>query len=221
MRKLLLAAAAGAALMATASVANATLLYQLDVTATYSDAAPEGAVGYTGQPDTSWLIFTNSGPTTFVGDLGDVAMSQFSGDFSLSYAVTLAPGQSFSFGTSPESSNVGGFNGPFGGVQPGIVATIVGNFGATAVNLSVADANMHSGVFRTNPFGVTLDNYVLQGGDNIGRDTGDGYEETQADSHFRFSAEGRGVPEPATWAMMLLGFGGLGSVLRRRKAVIA
>lgn len=27
-----------------------------------------------------------------------------------------------------------------------------------------------------------------------------------------------GVPEPATWAMMLLGFGGMGAVLRRRRA---
>ncbi len=28
-----------------------------------------------------------------------------------------------------------------------------------------------------------------------------------------------GVPEPSTWAMMLLGFGGLGAMLRRRRAV--
>jgi hypothetical protein len=30
-----------------------------------------------------------------------------------------------------------------------------------------------------------------------------------------------GVPEPATWAMMLTGFFGLGSVLRRRRAALA
>jgi hypothetical protein len=29
---------------------------------------------------------------------------------------------------------------------------------------------------------------------------------------------GPGVPEPATWAMMLIGFGGLGAQLRRRRA---
>lgn len=29
---------------------------------------------------------------------------------------------------------------------------------------------------------------------------------------------GRGVPEPATWALMLIGFGGLGVQLRRRRA---
>lgn len=29
------------------------------------------------------------------------------------------------------------------------------------------------------------------------------------------------VPEPATWAMMILGFGGVGSLLRRRRTVVA
>jgi len=32
---------------------------------------------------------------------------------------------------------------------------------------------------------------------------------------------GGGVPEPATWAMMLAGFGGLGAMMRRRRAMVA
>lgn len=32
---------------------------------------------------------------------------------------------------------------------------------------------------------------------------------------------GGGVPEPATWAMLIIGFGAAGSMIRRRKAVIA
>lgn len=31
----------------------------------------------------------------------------------------------------------------------------------------------------------------------------------------------RGVPEPATWAMLLMGFGGLGAALRRRRPQVA
>ena len=29
------------------------------------------------------------------------------------------------------------------------------------------------------------------------------------------------VPEPATWAMMIIGFGAVGSMIRRRRAVVA
>ena len=36
-----------------------------------------------------------------------------------------------------------------------------------------------------------------------------------------FTASGGAVPEPASWAMMLVGFGGLGAVLRRRRATVA
>jgi hypothetical protein len=36
-----------------------------------------------------------------------------------------------------------------------------------------------------------------------------------------FSGTGGAVPEPATWAMMIVGFGAAGSMIRRRKAVVA
>lgn len=43
--------------------------------------------------------------------------------------------------------------------------------------------------------------------------------QTQAQTYFNITTEGLtvtpGVPEPATWAMMLLGFGGIGMTLRR------
>ena len=37
-------------------------------------------------------------------------------------------------------------------------------------------------------------------------------------SQFRASVAPTGVPEPATWAMMLLGFGSIGFKLRRRRS---
>ena len=51
---------------------------------------------------------------------------------------------------------------------------------------SIFDKDIHSGVPRTNPFGETLDNYILQGGSSTGADTGDAYETTQAPGPFDF-----------------------------------
>ncbi len=40
-------------------------------------------------------------------------------------------------------------------------------------------------------------------------------------STLRISSVAAAVPEPATWAMMLVGFGGIGVAMRRRRAVTA
>jgi hypothetical protein len=37
----------------------------------------------------------------------------------------------------------------------------------------------------------------------------------------RFTPSAAAVPEPMTWAMMLLGFGGIGMAMRRRRHVVA
>src|SRR5207237_10754762 len=59
-----------------------------------------------------------------------------------------------------------------------------------SVFLSIFDRDIHSGSPPTNPYGVTLDNFILQGGDSFGRDTGDGYETTQAPGPFQFGQGG-------------------------------
>jgi hypothetical protein len=209
-----------------AGVARAsTVGYTLDVTTEYLTANPAGTTflgGGGASPDTGYFVITNNGTTTFSGIISDIAVSLLHDDSFTSGSLTLAPGQSVSVAIGAESSNGGGYNGPFGSPQPGVQINIVGQMdGTEAVNLSVLDSNIHSGVFRINPFGETLDNYVLQGGDSTGRDTGDGYEETQAFGHFEFfeaSPAVQGVPLPASaWGgLLLLGVVGL-NALRARK----
>jgi hypothetical protein len=154
----------------------------------------------------------NNGSTTFTGTIADIAMSQNSGDFSQTFTgISLAPGASVSFSTSPESSNVGGFNGPTGSTQPGTTIRLVGLINGTeGVTLSVNDADIHSGSPRS-ANGTLSDSYVLQGGDPLGGDTGNAFELTQAFGHFRFFGAGSTVPEPSTFAIAglsaLLGLG--------------
>ena len=161
-------------------------LYQTGNTA---DLIGGGSAG----PDTGFARITNAGPSTLSGVFSTRAVSVNGADFSFtSPLLTLVPGASASIAVGPESSNYGGFNGPQSAPQPGPIvqfngAVLQGSF-SDPFSFSVEDAAIHSGVFRTNPFGVTLDSWVLQGGDSYGRDTGDAFETTQAPGvmHFDF-----------------------------------
>jgi len=44
---------------------------------------------------------------------------------------------------------------------------------------------------------------------------------TSTQNSFEFDRVGLSVPEPTTWAMMLLGFGGIGAMIRRRRQTLA
>jgi hypothetical protein len=201
---------AGASLaLVAASAANAAGVDAIQVTTSYQAGAPAGAAGFTGAPDTSFATFTNNGNFAFSGTISDVAVSP-GGDFSQSFVVTLGVGQSFTFGTSPESSNQGGF-GP-NGIQLLINGTFTDGF---SPGWSVFDADIHSGV--VNGGGVT-DAFVLQGGCPSGCDYGDAIEEAQVPGVFQFSHTSTATtPLPATWVMLASGLAGLRLVARRRK----
>src|SRR5579871_1351092 len=147
-------AAAGMALLVLP--ARAQLGYTFDITTHYQFGDVPGALTPFGSagPDTGEFTIANDGTTTFTGTIGDVAVSNFAGDNSFtSAALTLNPGDSITVEVNSESSNSGGFNGPFNTVpQPGVMVKINGLINGTeAVNLSVNDADLHSGVPRMNP----------------------------------------------------------------------
>ncbi len=229
----ILAALLGAAvLLAGAGRANANPVgYQFDVTTNYAFSLPGGTFTDMGgpSPDTGYWTVTNNGASTFSGTIGQVAVSTFNGDNSYSHSLTLAPGQTVSFAVNAESSNMGGYNGAFNSSpQPGVEIFLNGTvaLGANSegVSLSVHDADIHSGVPRTNPFGVTVDSYVLQGGDPFGRDTGDAFETTQASGHFRFFQGSGGAAAPEPSSIVLLGLGAVGMMgyrwRQRRQGIV-
>src|SRR5262245_57114910 len=154
--------------------ASAQVPYHFTGTALYQFGGPPAATfhfGPDGNPDTSFVVITNDCTSTFTGNIGFNALSGCGVDFSSSHAVTLAPGQSASVSINDEASNQCGYNGPFDSAptaQQGAEFFMDGTvtLGANTEPLvrRILDRDIHSHVFATNSFGVTLDNYILQGG---------------------------------------------------------
>jgi hypothetical protein len=220
-------ACAALVLCGSGKVAADSVNYTFNGLAFYQFGGPNDNVGlYSGSPDTGFVRITNAGSSTFTGTIGFNALSNFVGDVTYTVNVTLNPGDHFSISPYSESSNLGGFNGPYNsgvpqnGVQYEMKGTVSDGVNSMAVDLTIYDKDIHSGVFAINPFGVNLDNYILQGGDPYGRDTGDSFETSQAQGAFQFS-NGSAAPEPASLALLavtgcsLAGYGWR----KRRKAI--
>ncbi len=168
--------------------------YSIAVTTAYATADPFANRlddAYT-EPDTGYFQIANTGASTFTGVIGTIAVSAFAGDLSFSSgSVILSPGDAVSVAIPDDASDVGGFNGPPYFFRPGIEITLNGTISngplSQALALLVADADIHSGVPRTDSYGLTSDSFVLQGGDPWGFDTGDDFELSQADGVYVFA----------------------------------
>ena len=218
MRVFLCIVAALVALLPTQGRA-APVGYALSIATAYavSDPFPNRIDFAFVEPDTGYLQIANTGESTFVGSVGTIAVSAFAGDLSFAASgIVLAPGDSISIAIPDDASDVGGFNGPAYFARPGVEIWLRGfvSLGGDteAVDLLVADADIHSGVVRVAPSGLQTDSFVLQGGDPWGFDPGDAFELSQARGNFVFA---QAAPEPGGLAIASLPLALL-AVLRRR-----
>jgi len=188
--------------------------YSITVTTAYAsgDAFPNRIdTAVFSEPDTGSIEIANTGETTFSGVIGTVAVSAFAGDLSFaSGSLVLAPGAAVSIVMPDDSSAVGGFNGPAYDYRPGVEIYLNGTVsdatGTEAVNLQVADADIQSGVWRTDTYGLSSDSFVLQGGDPWGFDSGNAFAMSQADGVYVFS---QAVPEPASLGLLAVALAAL------------
>jgi hypothetical protein len=114
------------------------------------------------------------------------------------------------------SASVAGFNGPKYFYRPGVEIYLTGIVSAPgeseAVDLMVADRDIHSGVWRTDSRGLTSDSFVLQGGDPWGFDSGYAFAISQARGVYVFA---QAAPEPASAACLAAGLALLSTTRRR------
>ena len=192
--------------LVSASAVAGPVGYALTVSTAYAltDPFPNRIDNAFVEPDTGYVEIANTGDSTFTGDLGTIAVSAFAGDLSFTAAgIVLAPGDRVSIAIPDDASDVGGFNGPAYQARPGVEVWLRGavSFASAreAVDLLVADADIHSGVYRVDPRGLITDSYVLHGGDPWGFDPGDTFELSQAQGQFVFQEP---VPEPSTIALL-------------------
>ncbi len=217
----------GAALACLAAVTTQAVPvgYDIGITTSYANGNNGGLLdaGPAGSPDTGFATFVNNGSSTFIGNLILDGTTPSAVHYNTTLAVTLAPGQSKVLSLNNESSNSGGFNptAGAGSLDNGIQVELVGNMtlgvNTEAVNLSVYDSQIHSGVFRS-ANGHSSDSYVLQGGDPYGGDTGDAFELSQTSGQYAFF-EASAVPDAgATGSLLGISLAALAGLYRRLQA---
>jgi hypothetical protein len=207
MRLLTRALIAAVATTGLASAASATVMV---------GAAPGGTapVGSTITYDFDSNIPTGTNPADIVGP-GSTANAYAQPLASLGHFFSVGPSTTASGGFSL-GSNIGSFSFIWGSIDTynTLTLTTAGGVytysGTYIASLIPTPANGNQGAPQTNPI-VT---FFLSGADQ------NGVSLSLASTQNAFEIDDvavNGVPEPATWAMMLLGFGAIGVAVRRRR----
>ena len=210
MKKFLFLAGSAALALASATSASATTItFTVNGfgTAFTGNGVVEGAYVITGVGDTDTYFNPPQAPTANV-----IALDSFSISFGNTTYTSLLP---VAFFTNP-SVNVGGFN-TFNPMNNQILTFLVFQF---------AQPNSYNALTSFGPVGIQNggSQYVAGPGPNFGHflPTDGGPFQWLAPRVNSFSAELSSlqpVPEPASWAMMIAGFGIAGAAMRRKAKV--
>lgn len=221
--RLYLPAAFAAAAIAASSPAAATVILgtgagvvQPDENVLFNDNPSPGAMvfGVTNQTDTSVSIF---GGETLVGSGGQARIGGQDGLTNTSFAFQGLAGQTLGFDlTDPNYAFTQAEFRIFVGGGTATSATLT-FFDTDGQQFQQAFAIPSNGFFYANAIdGQTIDRFSIA--------TNGSFQDLR---QVRIGgvvnlADGVGpIPEPGAWALMILGFGGAGGMLRRRRAAIA
>lgn len=211
MKKLIGAACATAALFLSASIANAATVYQ---------STFQGATFTVTQNSDTNVTFSISGVNALTGNW---AGAPFLGAFSFkglgaSDLTATLVGTSTSINAISGGLAAGGCNGN----GAGFVCFDASPNLATNVSNLTFDIVANSGTFNFASTGPHLKIFWSSNGTADGNKNkiGDLYSQDIPFSHVT-TPPTSAVPEPATWAMMIAGFGLAGAAIRRRRSLVA
>jgi hypothetical protein len=209
MRKLVLAGAAILGLMAPAAGAQASVVFN----STFNGLQPSGswgvyptADGWTAGSGAGIELQNNVAGSSFTGAADDVFVELDSHNNSSMYRTIADAGDySLSFLYSPRPG-VSAESNPISIYLNDVLLSPIGTFtgaGGSNTSWSAYTVNFSTGANTVLKFAAEGTNDSLGGYvDNIKLETG-------------------AVPEPATWAMMIMGFASIGAALRRRRPAVA
>jgi len=200
---------------------------QIGGTLTFRTGAQNMVIDTTGAVTTTYTVPPLGTPSE-VGDIvnGDgTPGSNTGGTFHFAYDLNNGPdfGASFTVSEVLSGHNVLHFSGGGTGLldQGGIFVDnifISGDWSASGLF-----AGAHTGLTFDPSFTLINDFVYLANIDATLLTISNGSYTVDPNINFYLVGDrvGGAVPEPATWAMMLIGFGGLGAAMRRRRAVFA